>query len=86
MKIETINRYICSFCGAEFDNDEREKCENHEKICREEFNRSAYKIKRMCNRRIDSGEKCNLCPFHDCVISGCLLGIPANWKVKMQYD
>lgn len=79
MKIKTIVKYVCSFCGEEFD--EREDCIYHEEKCEDEFRMKAYEIKCMCNRRLDEGKNCKSCLFHDSVNTGCLLlGIPANWK------
>ena len=89
MKIETINKYICSYCGCEFDDDEREKCEDHEKACRENYIMMAYQIKRMCGRLIE--DNCNECPFRVHTKNGfeCILmmkGMPSEWKVKPSYD
>lgn len=88
MKIQTINKYICSYCGDEFDDDERQKCEEHEKECRENYIMMAYRIKRMCERLIENN--CNECPFRKSTKDGneCILinYPPKDWKVKPSYD
>lgn len=78
MKQIAIVRYECSICGAEYDDDEKQKCIEHEKQCRETIKIEAHSLRNMCKRLLETENKCNECPFYT---DKCNINKPYEWRL-----
>ncbi len=82
MKQIAIVRYECSICGAEFDDDEKQKCIEHEIQCKENIKIEAHSLRNMCKRLLETENKCNGCPFYNPTKDKCRINKPAEWNLK----
>lgn len=82
MEIKKTEIYICSYCGEEFDANEREKCLRHESAHKKEFISMAKNLKKMCEQIRAKDPSCKICSFN--CANKCLLlsdTAPNDWKL-----
>lgn len=89
MQKKQVERYVCEFCGEEYEWEDRHKCASHEQWERDELVKHAYAIKKICQylKKDRPGDNtCGACPFYDsskrkytCKLSGDTM--PCEWQL-----